>query len=270
MGGDFNLPDINWESFEIKGNRYLKEINSKFRDTFNDLGFLQTVQSPTLGENTLDIFLTNCPDLVKSSTIVAGIGDHDAVQIVSSLYLPRRKPVKRTIRLWKKADIDGLRRDTRNFANKFLRQHSQTDSVEHMWEAINKNLLTILDKNVPTKMTTSKIHQPWITTETKRLLRQKQRWFHKAKRTNSRTDWSKYKEIKKHTQRSCRKAHLDYVRDFISTDQGNKKLWTYVKSLRTDNIGTADLYQGDTLVQNPEQKAHMFKTFFTKVFSKPT
>ena len=37
VGGDFNLPDINWESFEIKGNRYLKEINSKFRDTFNDL-----------------------------------------------------------------------------------------------------------------------------------------------------------------------------------------------------------------------------------------
>ena len=30
FGGDFNLPDINWNSQEINGNQYLKNINSLF------------------------------------------------------------------------------------------------------------------------------------------------------------------------------------------------------------------------------------------------
>ena len=269
VGGDFNLPDIHWETLEIKGNRYLREINQKFTDTFNDTGLVQTVQAPTRGENTLDIFLTNCPDLIQSSTIVAGLGDHDAVHIASSLYLPRRKPVKRKIRLWKKADIDGLKRDMRKFANLFLSQHSPEGCVEQMWKQIQENLLTILDRNVPTKMSSSKIHQPWITTQTKRLLRQKQRWFQKAKHTGSSRAWNKYKDIKKHTQRACRKAHLDFVRDFVSDDREHKNLWTYIKGLRKDNTGISDLYLGETLVQNSEQKANMFNTFFTKVFSTP-
>ena len=34
------------------------------------------LDKPTHGENTLDIFLTNCPDLIKSRNIVPGIGEH--------------------------------------------------------------------------------------------------------------------------------------------------------------------------------------------------
>ena len=91
VGGDFNLPDIKWDTLEIIGNNYKKEINQKFIDTFNDAGLCQIVDKPTRGKNILDIFLTNCPDLIKAKTIVSGLGDHDAVQIDSSLRLRRKK-----------------------------------------------------------------------------------------------------------------------------------------------------------------------------------
>ena len=205
VGGDFNLPDINWESYSTHSNKYLKEINQNFLDTFNDTGLRQTVDAPTRGENILDIFLTNCPDLIKSSAISAGVGDHNAVHITSTLHLTRRKPIKRTIRLWRKANVDGIKRDVRNFAALFLNNHSTTHCVDLMWESIKDNLLQILDRYVPTKSSTSRIHQPWITTETKRLLRRKQRWFRRAKSKYSSNARSTYLEIKKLAQRTCRK-----------------------------------------------------------------
>ena len=96
VGGDFNLPDINWENAEITSHRNLKGINQKFLDTFSDTGLRQIVDEPTRGKNILDIFLTNCPDLVKSKNVISGLGDHEAVQIDCSMRLPRKNPTPHT------------------------------------------------------------------------------------------------------------------------------------------------------------------------------
>ena len=48
--------------------------------------------------------------------------------------------------------------------------------------------------------------------------------------------WSKYKEYKKLAQKSCRNSHDDYVKDLITTDNTNKKFWTYVKSQRKEKL----------------------------------
>ena len=59
VGGDFNLPDINWEKSEISGYNNLLEINQTFLDTFNDTGLQQTVKEPTRGNNILDLPFPN-------------------------------------------------------------------------------------------------------------------------------------------------------------------------------------------------------------------
>ena len=207
MGGDFNLPDINWEKAEITSHKNLKGLNQKFLDTFNDTGLRQIVDEPTRGENILDIFLTNCPDLVKSKNIIPGLGDHEAVQIDCSMRLPRKKPTPHTIRLWKSADITHLKRDVLDFAKSFVQNSTTDDDPDILWDKIQENLTTAMNAHVPSKTTSRKIHQPWITTHTKRLLRQKQRWFQIAKSTNSDKNWRRYKDIKNLTQKSCRKTH---------------------------------------------------------------
>ena len=76
MGADFNLLNIHCENSEIKGYNYKKQIKEKFPDTSKDSGPSQIVDKPICGENSLDIFLTNWLDLIKSRNIVPGIGDH--------------------------------------------------------------------------------------------------------------------------------------------------------------------------------------------------
>ena len=104
VGGYFNLPDIDWTNSGITGHNYLKSINENFIDTFNDTGLRQTVVVPTRGENVLDLFLTNCPDLITSSATDSGVGDHEAVRTYPSI----RRSTNRQTKLWKKADIAGL------------------------------------------------------------------------------------------------------------------------------------------------------------------
>ena len=269
MGGDFNLPDIDWSNSEIKGGRYSKTINQNILDTCDDNGLTQVVDEPTRGQNTLDIFFTSNPNLIKKTSVVSGLSDHEAVRIECSQSLSRKKQPRRPIRLWKRANHASIRTAAQKFCNEFLASHTETDKADEIWESIKSNLLTILDDNVPTKLTSGRLHKPWINTQTKRLLRQKQRMYTKAKTTNTDRDWTRYRNIKKLTQKVCRKTHASYVQDIISDDKDNKKLWTYIRSNNKEKIGIADLDSGSTLVQDPTTKANMFNTFFSNVFSTP-
>ena len=77
----------------------------------------------------------------------------------------------------------------KNETHEFKQNFHNLFSANDIWNFVKKGFETIIENNVPTKLTSSKAHQPWITTETKRLIRKKNRWFKKAKTTNSTKDW---------------------------------------------------------------------------------
>ena len=220
-------------------------------------------------DDDLDLLLTNNPNLVKSTKVISGIADHDAVLSEILLSLPRKKPTKHSIRLWNKANLNSILQDARSFSNDFLQTFTLSSSIDEMWSNFKSSLLKILDSHVPTKMSSSKFSQPWITTKVKRAIRQKQRWFNKSKRCNSDRVKNKYKEIRKNTQKICRNAHFNYVQNLISGDTNNKKLFSYIKSKKHENSGIADIQHGNNLIQNPKTKANLFNEHFCKVFSKP-
>jgi exonuclease III len=61
IGGDLNLPDINWSSNTITSNQYRKEISEIFLALEEDLGLIQSVNFPTRDQHLLDVFFTNRP-----------------------------------------------------------------------------------------------------------------------------------------------------------------------------------------------------------------
>ena len=52
LGGDLNLPDINWATDEIVGHQYTKSINESFLLTLARTGLEQIVDFPTREDNT--------------------------------------------------------------------------------------------------------------------------------------------------------------------------------------------------------------------------
>ena len=270
LGGDFNIPDINWKSQDVLDNQYDREINNQFIEMSQDLGLSQIVDSPTRGTSFLDLFFTNHPDLIKDCNILAGLGDHEIVSIKTSLQAHRKKPTKRLIQLWNKANTQNLINETRDLKIKFFTLFTHSDNVLDLWNFIKTEFCKIIENNVPTKFSSSKFHQPWINTETKRLIRRKNRWFRKAKKSNSPHVWNLYKKIKSETQKTCRKTHESYLDSIFVDDKSNKKLWSYIKNRRQENVGISELKNKDnTLVNDPAKKANLIHEQFDSVFSNP-
>ncbi|MCP3930316.1 MAG: hypothetical protein GY705_14575 [Bacteroidetes bacterium] len=271
LGGDFNLPDINWLTQEISGNQYPKNINSLFLEMSQDLGFSQIINLPTRGDSILDLLFTNIPNFVLDYSILPGLGDHDLIKVKANLQPIRKKPTKRRIHLWNRVDESKILNDTFNFRQKFTTLFSTSDNPQDMWDFIKPNIDKIIEDNVDSKLTSSKTHQPWITSETKRMIRKKNRWFSLAKKSNSPRVWNRYKKIRSDTQRICRRAHDDYVNEIFKGDTANKKMWSYVKSKRQEHVSIPDVKdESNSLTSDPSKKAEIIHKQFDSVFSDPS
>ena len=197
------------------------------------------------------------------------MSDHEAVVIESRLFIKVKKPKKRVTRLWKKVDMTKLKSDAKNFSTLFKQTHSKKSDINSMWSCIKVNIHQLIDENVPTKMTSSKVYQPWITTETKRLIKNKNKWYQKAKKRDNDKSWKKYKSYKKKVQKLSRKSHDNHVQTLITDDKSNKKLWNYIKSQRKEDTGVADLTENNKLISNTKEKADLLNKQFSSVFSTP-
>ena len=87
-----------------------KTIQEHLVSMSSDFGLTQLQEEPTRQGNILDLAFTTNPSLIKSTSVIPGISDHDAV-IIDSLsrpqYLPRAG--KRKIFIFAKANWDSLR-----------------------------------------------------------------------------------------------------------------------------------------------------------------
>ena len=139
-----------------------------------------------------------------------------------------------------------------------------------MWTCLKTRLLELMTDHIPSKLTSSKVHQPWISTETKRLLRRKRSIYKKFKNTPSPRNKDIYSNIKRECQRECRRAYSGYVENLVNEENNNKKFWSFIKNKRTENVGIADLISGNKILHKPIDKANLLNDQFSSVFSKPT
>ena len=83
--------------------------------------------------------------------------------------------------------------------------------------------------SVPSKMSSTRFNQPWITNHIKRLSKRKQRSFNKAHSTNLPKDWIVLR--KNHEVHVKKPTIVTYVTKFLDVKDGNsKKLSSFVKS----------------------------------------
>ena len=248
IGGDFNLPDINWNKNTVTNKSYPYRVSQTFLDIAQELGLEQMVDFPTRQDNTLDLVLTSHPGFKIRCKPLPPIGpksDHDIVLFDTSHQPYRARPTRRKIFLWKKADFDGLRSTVAEASRSFL--STLFDDIEVMWTAFKTTITSALDKHVPTKLTSTRHTHPWVNTNLRRLMRRKQRAHRKAKQTGQPRDWERFKRVQAEVQRSTRKAHRSHMQDVVSADlkEKPKRFWSYIKSRRQEASGVAPLINKD-------------------------
>ena len=266
IAGDMNLPNIDWESFCITNSSYPANLCEILINFTLEHGFTQVVNSPTRGKNILDIFLTNRVSLVSHCSTVAGISDHEAVLVKSSLQV-NLEPPSHKIYLWPLANIMSMKELASVLCQVFLEKNSPSTNIEVLWREF-KNICSECMKNVPSKLSNFKNRkQPWISHHIQQLSRKKQRLYNLAKSSQSPDHWQNYYKLKKEMHKSCRVAYNDYVASLVEDDHITKRLWTFIKSQRKDNCNIPPLQHEGITYTDHLQKAEIFNNYFSSVFS---
>ena len=122
---------------------------------------------------------------------------------------------------------------------------------------------------IPSKMSKSRRHLPWITTELKRKMRKRDRLFKKARRNPSTSSWKTYREYRNMVAKLVRQAHHDYVNKTIgnSFEENPKAFWSYVKHCRDENVGIPSLRSDKGIHMADKDKAGCLNSCFHSVFT---
>ena len=278
LGGDFNLPSINWEQATYtKGGRY-KQESERMVEISCDLGLEQVVTVSTriteLGENTLDLLFTNNSSLVNRIDRMPPLSDHDVVFAEISTFPTRAEEDRRKIPLYNKTNWEKMRSE----AEKLNAAHQDDQDINNMWNRLESGLQDLMKKNIPTRTRNNRRRLPWVNTNIRRLLRKQERQHKRARQTKSPEDQRKFLATKAQVQKELRVAHSNYLQEILVDGSNNqydndnkqrvgKRFFSYVKSLKKDSMGVAPLLDEGYLVSDGRGKADILNRQFKSVFT---
>ena len=220
---------------------------------------------PTRGENNLDLFFTTNPSLVKNSTVVPGISDHDMVVTDCEPIYNRPKP-RKTFH-FSKANWDKIECATKKFRSAFEKTFSQPTGV----------CLEILS-TVPSKtwyfrkikqlvITCCGLHpklNDWSEKNTDHITKQKNQALIRTGR---------HTKNRKNTQSILKKtcwSHLDTTLTDNLKENNTKPFWKHIKNLRQDNVGVTPIKHKGKLHSDSKTKAELLNHQFQSVFTQGT
>ena len=147
IAGDFNCPNIDWESYAITSNSYEPEAHLNIMQNHP---LVQMQKQPTRNENNLDLFLTNNESLVKSTSIIPGISDHEIV-IIDSIIRPKIATAAITkIYKWYSVDWIEINENLSQFKQTFLKLTANR-TVEENWNELKHHINKLIHDKIPHK-----------------------------------------------------------------------------------------------------------------------
>ena len=218
----------------------------------------------------LDLLFTSNPTLIQSVKPLPGISDHDSiVQVDFNSTVQFQKNKAHRVYNFRKADFDKIRAELRDFSEGYFSNHPDSSSVDQNWNSLKNKLLDLREKHVPSKMSSTRHNIPYITREIKGKIRQKQRQYNRAMKSQKQDDWSLFRKLRSQVQTSLRSARWKYINEVIgpSLKEKPKAFYQYVKKLRQDSTGIQQLLYKGCFKSSSKEKADVLGKHFESVFT---
>ena len=162
---------------------------------------------------------------------------------------------------YKRADFDDLRKSMSDSAETFFASAPQNFAVEDNWPLFKTTLTKGMVNYIPQRYSYMKYKLPWITLEIKRQMSKKDRLHKKADQNigwRLRNNGTSFQGLLKNLVCS------DYLNNGIaaSLQENPKKLWSYVRSCKSEDIGIPPLRYGNNLCTFDKSKAEALNSYF--------
>ncbi|CAM5085999.1 unnamed protein product [Natator depressus] len=260
--GDFNFPDICWES-----NTAVHRQSRKFLESVEDNFLAQVLGEPTRGGAFLDLLLTNRVELVGEAKVDGNLGGSDH-ELVEFRILTQGRKVSSRIRTldFRKADFDSLREQMARIP---WRTNMKGKGVQESWLYFKESLLRLQGQTIPMSRRNSKHGKrpAWLNGEILADLKHKKEAYKKWKVGHMTRE--EYKNIARACRKDIRRAkshlELQLARDVKSNKKG---FFRYVgnKKKAKESVGPL-LNEGGNLVTEDVEKANVLNAFFASVFT---
>ena len=276
LGGDFNLPKMNWQTVNPASNCNFISYYNNFINTFYDHNLTQTVLEPTRENNILDLFLTTNPTVVRRSSVIPGISDHNIALIDTNVAAQVRRQRPRQIPLYKRADWDGLKQHMTRFHVDMTKSGAyNTITTNQLWEQFTNTLEKGCQHFIPIRKASSRNGLPWVNRTIKRLLRKRNKLYRKMKTQNTQQLRKRFLEMKHLCRRQVKLAYESYLEDLLTphdtstaqTKPDTKKLYTLLKHAKQDAHGIDTLKTNGKSFQKDTDKANVLNEQFQSVFT---
>ena len=269
LSGDFNLPDMDWENVRfITGGRY-PAVSKQMLEIADEFNLRQMNTLPTRNDSVLDLIFTNTPTFVQNIEILPGLGDHDILSVDALLTPKRIKIPRRKVYLYKKGKFDLISNDMDKFAKTLTDDAVEKSTVNTLWNNFKDAILKSIEKHVPSRMSKNSSQLPWVHSSHIRMIRRKHRIYNKAKKSNNASDWTQFRDLRRTTDRSIRKARSQFLCDVgESLESGDSKpFWRFIKNSRQNFSGVAALNTVKGVAISAVEKANALNDQFKSVFT---
>ncbi len=165
--GDFNLPEMDWDKGTARGRTagLLEAVEDSFMD--------QLMNFPTqVKGNTLDLILTNIPDMFDEVSEQGRLGKSDHVMIFSKISGGGTEEDLKSTPYWRRADWDTMRAVLREGA--WLRQLRSLDA-RTAWAAVRNKVTELVEHHVPNRRLRNQNRPAWLSQEILRAIRRKKK-----------------------------------------------------------------------------------------------
>ena len=145
-----------------------------------------------------------------------------------------------------------------------------TLEVNQLWAEFKQAIHNGISKYIPHKLAKSTNRKPWVSRETVRLLRQRNRAYTKQE-SGLQEDLDRYKYLKSKAQRQLRNDYWTYLEDIVTPDSNgdthtaNKRFWSFIKHTRQEDMtGIHNLIDDNGMeYTTPLTKAHALNQQFS-------
>jgi hypothetical protein len=265
--GDFNDRCTVWDSTHD-----LSQLGNDFYDLLNFFDMTQLVTECTYftshSESLIDLVLTDSPGYVQSVDLLPPLGSHHLTQYVEfKITHPRDKCYQRQVWDYSKGNYELLNNAISRYPWKdILLAEEDIDIVTPNW---TNAFLDLCKENIPNREIRVRPKDlPWMNNKIKHLIRDRNRWYKKLRRTKSPNDEVTWKNKAREVRAEINLSRLRYRENLKKTLNdpclAPKKYWSLVKRIYGDKkgMGIPVIEMGGKQLTTSQDKALAFTDFF--------
>ena len=270
--GDVNLDFLTWTKTDLDQNHKSVRLKQLIDELFNRIfirGVKQCVTSATRSwpgqpDSGLDHFYTNSPNKISPVQVsFEGGSDHRVIHAVCFSAC-----IKTQVKYVQKRSYKNF--DCLSFLDEFRKiswwDLYSSEDVDEAVEIFTTKFCSVLDKFAPIKKFQCRNrYAPWLSCETKDLMKKRNQVQLWASTTQKMQDWSKYRSLRNLvTKRIKAEKHRWQKLKLIQCDTGSRKIWSNVKGLLNwaKVLSPSKLFYEGVIVTSPWKLASIMNEFY--------